>query len=115
MTIIDKKISAFTTSVADLPDVPTPSATLTAAELKAKFDAAPNELRQAFNDLIDALSTSGGATELASSHQHDTRYYTKSQVDVRVMGLEASAIEGLVAVSEDNLPPAEETIWLALL
>lgn len=51
------KLLSFTKKVADLPDAPA----LTPAALKAQFDAAPDELRGKFNDLIDALkqTTSG--------------------------------------------------------
>lgn len=49
------KLLNFTKDVGDLSDKP--NGTLTPAELKAWFDAAPNELRLAFNQLIDDLSS----------------------------------------------------------
>jgi hypothetical protein len=49
-----QKLLAFTKKVADLPDRPS----LNSAELKAQFDAAPEELRQSFNNLVDALNQS---------------------------------------------------------
>jgi hypothetical protein len=51
------KLLSFTKKVADLPDAPA----LTPAALKAQFDAAPDELRLTFNNLVDALTqtTSG--------------------------------------------------------
>ena len=45
----DHKISAFQQRVSDLPDTPT----LSASELKARFDACPEELRQALNGVCD--------------------------------------------------------------
>lgn len=65
-----QKLTAFTKKVADLADKPT----LTPAELKAQFDAAPDEVREYLNNLIDALqkTTAGdsgakniGATAIA--------------------------------------------------
>lgn len=54
-----QKLTAFTKKVADLADKP--NATMTAAEVKAQFDAAPDEVRQYLNQLIDALqSTTDG-------------------------------------------------------
>lgn len=51
------KLTAFTKKVADLAD----DVQGNPAELKADFDAAPEELRSYFNNLIDALkSTVGG-------------------------------------------------------
>jgi hypothetical protein len=52
-----QKLLAFTKKVADLSDKPT----LNASELKNQFDAAPDELRQYFNNLVDALTNSGVA------------------------------------------------------
>lgn len=66
-----EKLESFTKSVSNLPDKP---ASGSAAELKAAFDAAPEEVRVYLNKLIDALkktteSDSGakniGATSIA--------------------------------------------------
>jgi len=46
-----QKLVSFTKKVADLPDKPS----LNPAELKAQFDAAPDEVRESLNKLIDAL------------------------------------------------------------
>jgi hypothetical protein len=65
-----EKLVSFTKKVANLPDRPS----LNPAELKAQFDAAPDEVRVYLNKLIDALqkTTSGdsgaknvGATSLS--------------------------------------------------
>ena len=45
----ERKISAFQNRISDLPDIPT----LTASELKARFDACPEELREALNGVCD--------------------------------------------------------------
>ena len=45
----ERKITAFQHKIADLPDTPT----LTASELKARFDACPEQLRQALNAVCD--------------------------------------------------------------
>jgi hypothetical protein len=47
-----QKLTAFTTKVADLADKPTLSPT----DLKAQFDAAPDEVREYLNLLIDDLN-----------------------------------------------------------
>lgn len=52
-----QKLVSFTKKVADLADRPS----INASELKSQFDAAPDEVRQYLNDLIDALkSTKSG-------------------------------------------------------
>jgi hypothetical protein len=61
------KLTAFTKTVSDLADKPA----LTPAALKAQFDAAPIELKDAFNALVDALkqTTTGdsGAKNLGAT------------------------------------------------
>lgn len=63
-----EKLLQFTDKVADLPDKPNTS--ITAAELKAQFDAAPEELRTKYNQLIEALQSSetgdSGASQIGS-------------------------------------------------
>jgi hypothetical protein len=49
------KLLAFTKKVGDLADKP--NQTMTAAQVKAQFDAAPDEMRLAFNQLIDDLQS----------------------------------------------------------
>jgi hypothetical protein len=48
------KLLSFTKKVSDLADKP--NATMSAAQVKAQFDAAPDELRLSFNALIDSLA-----------------------------------------------------------
>ena len=45
----ERKIPAFQNRISDLPDTPT----LTASELKARFDACPEELRKALNGVCE--------------------------------------------------------------
>lgn len=49
------KLLGFTKDVGDLTDKP--NGTMSATQVKAQFDAAPNELRLAFNQLIDDLGS----------------------------------------------------------
>ena len=49
MSFTDHKITAFAHKIADLPDEPQ----LPAAELKSRFDACPEELRQSLNAVCD--------------------------------------------------------------
>jgi hypothetical protein len=62
------KLASFAKDVSDLADQPA----LTPAQLKAQFDAAPNELLQYYNSLVDALkkTTSGdsGAENIGSAN-----------------------------------------------
>lgn len=50
-----EKLNEFTTKVSDLSD--TPNETMTTAQVKAQFDAAPEEVREYLNKLIDALQS----------------------------------------------------------
>ena len=49
MSFTDHKITAFAHKIADLPDEPQ----IPAAELKSRFDACPEELRQSLNAVCD--------------------------------------------------------------
>ena len=49
MSFTDHKITAFTHKVSDLPDEPQ----IPAADLKSRFDACPEELRQSLNAVCD--------------------------------------------------------------
>lgn len=78
-----QKLVSFTKKVADLPDQPT----LDPASLKAQFDAAPDEVRTYFNNLIDALklTTSGdsgakniGATTVSGLTGNDVQTLLES-------------------------------------
>lgn len=89
-----EKLTNFTAKVADLPDRPT----LATAELKAQFDAAPDEVRVYLNQLIDALkaTTTGdsgakniGATSISGLSGNDVQTLLealKTSVDNVVVG-----------------------------
>jgi hypothetical protein len=90
-----QKLTAFTKKVADLADKP--NATMTAAEVKAQFDAAPDEVRQYLNQLIDALqSTTDGdsgadnikVTPISTSPDtlQGVLEWLKTQIDNTVLG-----------------------------
>lgn len=88
------KLLSFTKKVQDLPDIPV----MTPDALKAQFDAAPDELRQSFNALIDALvlTTSGnsgakniGATTVGSMTGNDVQTILAA-LDTRAKALETT-------------------------
>lgn len=88
------KLLSFTKKVQDLPDQPA----LTPADLKAQFDAAPEEVRTYLNNLIDALTstTSGdsgaknvGATTVGSMTGNDVQTILGA-LDTRATALEAT-------------------------
>lgn len=67
MPITDYKLLAYTKKVGDLADKP--NVTMTAAEIKAQFDAAPEELRAKYNGLIDFIATNFEFTNLAEINE----------------------------------------------
>jgi hypothetical protein len=88
------KLLSFTKKVQDLPDQPA----LTPSDLKAQFDAAPDELRQYFNNFIDALmqTTSGdsgaknvGATTVGNMTGNDVQTILAA-LDTRLTAREAT-------------------------
>lgn len=68
MTIADRKITQFTSKIADLADKPSTSNGYTAAQVKEYFDSSPEELRVRLNGLIDdLLSTTDGAKNIGAT------------------------------------------------
>lgn len=63
MAIKDRKITAWTSPVSNEADQPK----RTAAEMKAVFDANSNQLKDAFNNVIDDLSGDGGTGEIGGA------------------------------------------------
>lgn len=55
-----EKLQSFSKLIANLPDAP--NDTMTSTELKQYWDSSPEELRQAFNKLIDDLESQGGSS-----------------------------------------------------
>lgn len=91
-----EKLNAFTKKVSDLADKP--NATMTAAEVKAWFDAAPDEVRIYLNKVIDSLQSvadgdsgadSIGVTPIATSPSNVQGMFEwlKLQIDELVLGV----------------------------
>lgn len=59
-----KKLTRFTKKVSDLADKP--NSTMTAEEVKEQFDAAPEEVRNYLNQLIDDLTSVEGASSIGT-------------------------------------------------
>lgn len=64
MSLIDRKIAAFTKIIAMLPDQPNAALGLTGDQLKVWFDTASEELRTEFNGLIDDLTAQTGGEDI---------------------------------------------------
>jgi len=90
-----EKLNEFTKKVSDLSD--TPNETMTTAQVKAQFDAAPDEVRVYLNKLIDKLeSTATGdsgadnikLTPIDSSPDtlRDALIWIKNQIEVAQLG-----------------------------
>lgn len=62
MSLTDNKIGAWEDAIYDEPTRPA----ATAAEMKEKFDSNSNQLKAAFNNVIDLLVSAGGAAEIGS-------------------------------------------------
>jgi hypothetical protein len=94
-----EKLLAFTKKVADLSDRPA----LNPTELKAQFDAAPEEVRQYLNKLIDALSktTSGdsGAKNIGAS---------------TISGLTGSNVQSLLEALNTAVTSIKTVTWFGL-
>lgn len=65
--MLDKKIPAYEKLVIMLPDKPNAAGGLTAEDLKEWFDSAPEEIRVAFNSLIDELASAVGGAQIGFS------------------------------------------------
>jgi hypothetical protein len=90
-----EKLEGFTKKVSDLPDKP--NTQLTAVDIKSYFDAAPEELRQALNQVIIALqskvSGDSGANNIgitpfdgSPSDIQSALVWLKQQINTMVLG-----------------------------
>ena len=82
-----EKINSLTKRVSDLPDVPQ----MSSAELKNYFDSSPDEIRVAFNKLIDALSSTAAGNSGASNIKLET-----------ISGLTAADVQAALKSLSDN-------------
>ncbi|AKQ07437.1 tail fiber protein [Bacillus phage Pavlov] len=81
------KINGFTKRVGDLPDVPQ----MSSAELKNYFDSSPDEIKTAFNALIDALQSTASGNSGASNIKLET-----------ISGLTAADVQAAIKSLSDN-------------
>lgn len=81
------KINGFTKRVGDLPDVPQ----MSSAELKNYFDSSPDEIKTAFNALIDALQSTATGNSGASNIKLET-----------ISGLTAADVQAAIKSLSDN-------------
>lgn len=83
------KLTTDLNIVSTLADLPNATSGLTAAQLKAKFDEGPNDIKTYINNTltseIDTQLAAGGTalTTHKTSGDHDTRYYTQAQADAK--------------------------------
>ena len=93
-----QKLTAFSKTVSDLSDKPA----LTPTALKAQFDSSPNELKDAFNSLIDALkSTASG--DSGAKNTGATTISGVTGADVQ------SILEGLKSYADTSFPLKTDT------
>lgn len=76
------KIDTFDKKIAELPDVPQ----LSAGELKACFDAPPEQLRQSLNGAIDALANETGAAQIGFQQSPSVHAGTVQEAIENVQG-----------------------------
>lgn len=67
MPLTALKIDAFEKLITALPDEPNANDGLTAQQVKEWFDSSPEELRVAFNALLDSLHAATGATQIGAT------------------------------------------------
>jgi hypothetical protein len=92
------KLDSFSKKVSDLSDKPS----LTPTALKAQFDAAPEELRGKFNDLIDALKNTASG-DSGAKNIGVTSITNIAGTDVQtVLGSIATTLDSLKTTSGSN-------------
>lgn len=94
-----EKLNAFTKDVSDLSDKPA----LNPTELKAQFDAAPDEVRQYLNKLIDALTkTTAGDSGAKNIGASTITGLTGTNVQALLESVKKYADEMIVSGSNEN-------------
>jgi hypothetical protein len=118
------KITAFQKLIASLPDEPNANDGLTAQQVKEWFDSSPEELRAAFNGLVDALVATTGATEIGASVEgiagssvqailNSMKTLVESSVSGNVKTNTNQSIEGVKNFVSSPLVPTPETPFQA--
>ena len=107
MSFTDHKITAFTHKIADLPDEPQ----LPAADLKSRFDACPEELRQSLNAVCDDAARLEARVEgIVVDTFGDTidkemlSDELAAELDAKAEAADLTALDARVDTLEDALP-----------
>ena len=102
MSFSDHKIQTFTNKIASLPDQPN----MLPDELKAYFDSSPEELREALNDLCDALGDTAAAANLGFAQTAGVPASTVQGAIENVQAQVSAAVVGSIpsgSITEDKL------------
>jgi hypothetical protein len=101
MSLDDYKIGDFAEPVSAMGDNPSADG-LTAAQIKAWFDSNSNEIKTAFNALIDALTADGGGELVKGVNIRYMRINGDDQIEISVDGesWEATASSGHIIEDE---------------
>lgn len=92
MSLEDYKLGTFTNPVADMDNQPSQQG-LTAQQVKEWFDSNTNEIKTAYNGLIDALSNgSGGGELIGSSNIRAMRLNENNELEVSTDGVTFTAV-----------------------
>ena len=107
MSFTDHKITAFTHKIADLPDEPQ----IPAADLKSRFDACPEELRQSLNAVCDDAARLEARVEgIVVDTFGDTidkemlSDELAAELDAKAEAADLTALDARVDTLEDTLP-----------
>ena len=103
MSLDDYKIGDFAEPVSAMGDNPSADG-LTAAQIKAWFDSNSNEIKTAFNSLIDALTADGGGELVKGVNIRYMRINGDDQIEISVDGENwaATASSGHIIEDEDG-------------
>jgi hypothetical protein len=123
MPLTALKIETFGKLIASLPDEPNANDGLTAQQVKEWFDASPEELRVAFNALIDTLAVTG-ASQIGATVEGITggnvqavlesmKILVESSVYGNVKTTTDQSIEGVKDFASSPIVPTPETPFQA--